>query len=206
MEKKQKQPEQKGNETDRLQAKIENLEKEKDELFAKLQRLSADYANFQKRTPKQIADSVTYEKEKIIKALLPILDNFEHTLAGAHTSESVDVLIKGIRIIYDQMLDILKQHGIEQIEALGEKFDPALHQAMMQQYDPERRENIVLEEFQKGYKLNSRVIRPGKVVVNKPPAENNRQGTGTNEQQQEASGEKNNQNETGSKEVSNNTE
>jgi molecular chaperone GrpE len=137
-------------------------------LQGKLQRVSADYANFQKRTPKQIADTICYEKEKFIKTLLPALDNFESALGGlrnAHSAENADVLIKGVRIIYDQMLDILKSHGVEQIKALGEKFDPALHEAMTQKVEPEREENIVLEEFQKGYKLNGRVIRPTKVIV-----------------------------------------
>jgi len=150
---------------------IESLQKEKDELFAKLQRVSADYANFQKRVPKQISDTIGYEKERIIKTLLPALDNFEHTLQNAHSAENFDVLVKGIRIIYDQLLDILKSHNVEQIEALGEKFDPAMHQAMTQQSDPEKEENTVLEEFQKGYRLNGRVIRPSMVIVNKLPEE-----------------------------------
>jgi len=150
---------------------IESLQKEKDELFAKLQRVNADYANFQKRVPKQITDTIGYEKERIIKTLLPALDNFEHTLQNAHSAENVDVLVKGIRIIYDQLQDILKSHNVEQIESLGEKFDPAMHQAMTQQSDPEKEENTVLEEFQKGYSLNGRVIRPSKVIVNKLPEE-----------------------------------
>jgi molecular chaperone GrpE len=150
---------------------IESLRAEKDELFAKLQRVSADYANFQKRVPKQISDTIGYEKERIIKTLLPALDNFEHTLQNAHSAEDVDVLVKGIRIIYDQLLDILKSHNVEQIEALGERFDPAMHQAMTQQSDPDKEENTVLEEFQKGYRLNGRVIRPSKVIVNKLPEE-----------------------------------
>lgn len=148
---------------------IESLQKEKDELFAKLQRVSADYANFQKRVPKQISDTTGYEKERIIKTLLPALDNFEHTLQNAHSAENFDVLVKGIRIIYDQLLDILKSHNVEQIEALGEIFDPAMHQAMTQQSNPEKEENVVLEEFQKGYRLNGRVIRPSRVIVNKLP-------------------------------------
>ena len=139
-------------------------------VFAQYQRISADYANFQKRVPKQIADTICYEKEKIIKTLLPTLDNFESALGGlqnAHSAENTDVFIKGIQIIYDQMLDILKSHGVEQIKAPGENFDPALHEAMMQKTEPEEEDNIVLEEFQKGYKLNGRVIRPSKVIVNK---------------------------------------
>jgi len=166
-QKDQKPPGPKDNGLKRLRKQIETLQKEKEELFGKLQRVSADYANFQKRVPKQITDTTAYEKEKIIKTLLPALDNFEHTLQNAHSAENADVLIKGIRIIYDQMLDILKLHDVEQIKSLGEKFDPALHQAMMQKSEPDSEENIVLEEFQKGYKLNGRVIRPSKVIVNK---------------------------------------
>lgn len=151
------------------------LEKEKNScwneyaniLFAQYQRLSADYANFQKRVPKQIADTICYEKEKIIKSLLPALDNFEHTLQNTQSAENVDVLVKGIKIIYDQMLDIFKSHGVEQIKVPGGKFDPSMHEAMMQKTEPEKEDNVVLEEFQKGYKLNGRVIRPSKVIVNK---------------------------------------
>ncbi len=162
-----------------LQQQLNDLQKEKDEVFEKLQRVSADYANYQKRAPKQISDTIAYEKETLIKSLLPALDNFEHTLQSlnlvqdknADSANDIDVLIKGIRIIYDQMLNILKSHGVEHIKALGEIFDPALHEAMMQKAEPDKEENIVLEEFQKGYKLNGRVIRPSKVIVNKPASE-----------------------------------
>jgi hypothetical protein len=65
----------------------------------------------------------------------------------------------------------LKSHNVEQIEAMGEQFDPAMHQAMTQQSDPDKEENVVLEEFQKGYRLNGRVIRPSRVIVNKLPEE-----------------------------------
>ncbi len=163
----QKQSASKKSELEELRDRIDDLQREKDELFAKLQRVSADYDNLQKRTAKEITDTIGYEKEKIIKTLLPALDNFEHTLQNAHSAENVDVLLKGIQIIYDQMLDILKSHNVEQIKVLGEPFDPALHEAMMQKTEPEQEENIVLEEFQKGYKLNGRVIRPSKVIVNK---------------------------------------
>ena len=153
---------------DKLEKQLAEIEKEKAELFEKLQRVSADYANFQKRSAKQIADDIAYEKEKIIKSLLPALDNFEHTLANAGAVEDVDVFVKGVQIIYDQMLDILKSHNVQQIKAAGEKFDPSLHQAMMQRTEQDKEENAILEEFQKGYTLNGRVIRPSKVIVNKP--------------------------------------
>ena len=184
--KKPKEPKSKKSELEELRRQIESLQKEKDELFGKLQRVGADYANFQKRVPKQIADTVAYEKEKIIKTLLPALDNLEHTLQNAHSAEDVDVLIKGIQIVYDQVLDTLKSHGVEQIKAAGEKFEPALHEAMMQRYEAEEEENIVLEEFQKGYKLNGRVVRPSKVVVNKPSSEQEAPQQEDTEQEQKA--------------------
>ncbi len=150
-----------------LQSAIETLQQEKDELFGKLQRVSADYANFQKRAPKQIADTIAYEKEMIIKSLLPALDNLDHTIQNSASAENTEVLVKGIQIIYDQLLNILKSHGVEQMKTLGETFNPALHEAMMRKTEPDKQDNIVLEEFQKGYMLNGRVIRPSKVVVNK---------------------------------------
>ena len=150
-----------------LQNALETLQQEKDELFGKLQRVSADYANYQKRAPKQIADTIAYEKEMIIKSLLPALDNLDHTIQNSASAENTEVLVKGIQIIYDQLLNILKSHGVEQMKTLGETFNPALHEAMMRKTEPEKQDNIVLEEFQKGYMLNGRAIRPSKVVVNK---------------------------------------
>jgi molecular chaperone GrpE len=157
----------KDSEAEKLEATIEQLQKEKEGLFGQLQRVSADYANFQKRVPKQIADSVGYQKEWLIKSLLPVLDNLEHTLANVGSAETVDVLVKGIEIIYDQMLDILKSHQVEQIAAAGEMFDPSMHEAMMHRNEPGRQDNIVLEQLQKGYVLNGRVLRPSRVIINK---------------------------------------
>jgi len=173
--KEQEQLEPSKKELEELQQQLNDLQKEKDELFGKLQRVSADYINFQKRVPKQIGDTIAYEKEKIIKSLLPALDNFERTLQNAHTSENTEAIIKGVRIIYEQMLDILKLQGVEQIKALGEKFDPALHEAVLQKTESEKQDGIVLEESQKGYKLNGRVIRPSRVIVNKLPSEQKEQ-------------------------------
>jgi molecular chaperone GrpE len=187
--KEQQQPSAKTEDVEKLQEQIKELQNEKDEIFGKLQRIGADYANFQKRVPKQIADTITYEKEKIIKTILPVLDNFEHTLQNVHSAESVDVLIKGIGIIYDQMLDILKSHGVEQIEALGQQFDPALHEAMMKKADPEGQENIVIEEFQKGYKLNGRVVRPTKAVVSTKSEEQDQQQEQTTDESEMADAE-----------------
>jgi len=155
----------------RLHEQIDKLQAEKDELFAKLQRVSADYINYQKRSAKQIYESIAYEKEMIIKSLLPVLDNFEHTLNGAEGVEDIESFRKGVKIIYDQMLSILKSHGVEQIGSVGQKFDPSYHQAMMQRTESDKEDGIILEEFQKGYRLGDKVLRPGRVVVNKKKAD-----------------------------------
>ena len=147
-----------------MKEQFEQLQKEKAEIFAQLQRVSADYINYQKRIAKQISDTTTYEKEMIIKSLLPALDNFEHALSKAPAAEAVT---KGMQIVYDQILDILKLQGVEQIRSLGQEFDPAIHSAITYRSEPDKPENIVLDEAARGYKLNGRVIRPARVVVNK---------------------------------------
>lgn len=183
-------------EVEELQGQLDSLQAEKDELFEKLQRVSADYANFQRRVPKQISDSVGYEKERMIKGLLPVLDNFEHSLQSVASVENAEAIVKGIQIVYDQMLDFFKSQGVEQIVAQDQPFDPMLHEAMLQQSDPSKPDQIVLQEYQKGYQLNGRTLRPSKVVVNKlevpQPAEDvpaaqdddNTEGEGTEEVQE----------------------
>ena len=150
---------------------MDTLQKEKDEVFEKLQRISADYANYQRRVPKQIADTVGYEKERIFKSLLPALDSFEHTLQSDCSAGDVETLLKGVQITYDQVLAILRSHGVEQIQGAGQSFDPCRHEAMLQRSEPDKADDLILEEFQKGYALNGRVIRPSKVIVNKLVAE-----------------------------------
>ena len=173
-------------EIESLEQQLETVQSERNDLLGKLQRVSADYANFQKRVPKQVSDSVAFEKEHIIKTFLPALDNFEHTLEKSHAAEAVDIVLDGIRIVYDQMTDVLKSHGVETIEAVGQPFNPAQHEAMLRKEDVTKEDSVVLEEFQKGYALNGRVIRPSKVVVNRihvetPPGPEASPGPATDE-------------------------
>ncbi len=154
-------------EMDKLQQDFEALRKEKDELVDRLQRVYADYANFQKRVPKNVADTVAYEKERFIRSFLPILDNFERTLREAQAAQNVEAVTRGVEIIRDQMLTILKTHGVHPIDALNEKFDPARHEAMLRRSEPDKEDDVVLEEFQKGYALNGKVLRPSRVAINK---------------------------------------
>lgn len=178
-------------ELEEVHKQLEQTQAERDDLLGKLQRVSADYANFQKRVSRQVSDSIAYEKEHLFKTLLPVLDNFDHTLEKSKAAENVDVVLQGVRMVYDQMLGILRSHGVEAVEALGGLFDPSVHEAMMRREDPERPDNIILEEFQKGYKLNGRVIRPSRVIVNKlacteAPAQEEPSGEATEEPDFEA--------------------
>ncbi len=155
-----------------LEQQLEQLSTEKQELLEKLQRLSADYINYQKRVPRQIADTVMYEKKKILRSLLPSLDNFEHALAGAAAAEGPEALeniIKGIQLVFDHMLDALKSLGVEKAASVGQPFDPARHEAMMQRSEPNKENGVVLEEYQSCYLLGGEVLRPAKVIVNKTP-------------------------------------
>jgi molecular chaperone GrpE len=162
----------------KLHQQMEKLQTEKDEVFARLQRLSADYQNHQKRTAKQISESIAYEKEVIIKSLLPVLDNLDHTIINIEKLQDSGEVLKGIKIVYDQFLTVLKNHGVEQIITVGAKFDPAYHQAVMQKTEPDKEEMIVLEELRKGYRLGDKILRPAFVVVNKKQAPEPQPDTG----------------------------
>ena len=97
---------------------------------------------------------------------MPALDNFERAIKIEVDNEQAKSLLQGMEMVYRNLLDVLKNEGVEPIEAVGKEFDPHLHQAVMQVEDEEFGSNIVLEEFQKGYILKDRVIRPAMVKVN----------------------------------------
>lgn len=147
-----------------------NLSKKQRELHQKiisltdsLQRTQAEFENYKKRTEITNQENIKYASKEIILTLLPILDNFE--LAIKHTSDSKE-FIKGIELVYSQFLDVLESQGLKQIKSKDEQFDPAKHEALMQEYS-KKQKGIILEEFQKGYSLNDKVIRQTKVKVSK---------------------------------------
>ncbi len=152
-----------------LEEQLEAITAERQDIFEKFQRVSADYINYQKRTPRQIADSVAYEKQAVIRSILPTLDNLVHAIASAREHNADESVVKGIELVHDHMLDALKVHGVKRIVALGEQFDPTVHEAVVQRTEEDKPDNSVLEEYQNGYTLNDHVIRPAKVIVNKLP-------------------------------------
>ncbi len=153
-------------EIEKLKEELKKAEEERAVLYEKLLRLSAEFDNFRKRTQRELERFKELANETIIKELLLILDNFERALKAAEEGSSLETFVEGVKLIYRQFKETLKKFGVEEIEAEGTEFDPNVHEAVMQVEDEEK-DNVVVQEVQKGYKLKGKLIRPSKVVVAK---------------------------------------
>ncbi|WP_248735766.1 nucleotide exchange factor GrpE [Neobacillus rhizosphaerae] len=129
-------------------------------------RLQADFDNFRRRTRLDLDASEKYRAQALITDLLPALDNFERAMNIEADNEQTKSLLQGMDMVYRSLIDALKKEGVEQIEAVGKEFDPHQHHAVMQGEDENYGSNIITDEFQKGYLLKDRVIRPAMVKVN----------------------------------------
>ena len=129
----------------------------------------ADLDNYRKRAEKEKADAIAFANEKLIEEILPVIDNFERALAHANGEENLESLRQGIGLISGQMAALIKKFGIEEIKAAGEKFDPAMHHAISEEENPEAEPGTVVREFQKGYLLKGRLLRPAMVAVSRKP-------------------------------------
>jgi molecular chaperone GrpE len=146
-------------------AKIAELEAKIKEMENRYLRLYADFENFRRRTRQEMEAAEKYRAQSLVSDLLPALDNFERALKIEADNEQAKSILQGMEMVYRSVLDALKKEGVEAIEAVGKPFDPHLHQAVMQIEDSNYEPNTVVEEFQKGYKLKDRVIRPAMVKV-----------------------------------------
>ncbi|MBU2547991.1 MAG: nucleotide exchange factor GrpE [Proteobacteria bacterium] len=134
-------------------------------------RTQADMDNMRKRLEREKAEFVKFANENVMKELLSVMDNLERALAHATANgEAGSGLAQGVKLTYDGFKSVLDKFGVSQVQAVGERFDPNFHEAVMQREDPDADENTVIEEIQKGYLLNERLIRPSMVVVAKRPA------------------------------------
>jgi grpE len=145
------------------EAESKNAQPEEDG-DAKYIRLMAEFQNYKKRVAKEKTDLHAYANEKIVTELLEVLDNFERALAS-DTSAEAEGYAQGMKLIFDQLLGVLTKSGLEEVKALGEDFDPNLHNAVMTVDSDEYDSNKVCNVLQKGYSLNGRVIRPAMVTV-----------------------------------------
>ncbi|MCM3586276.1 nucleotide exchange factor GrpE [Mesobacillus maritimus] len=147
-------------------AKITELEAKLEETENRYLRLQADFDNFRRRSRLDLEASAKYRAQSLVTELLPALDNFERAMQMEVDNEQAKSLQKGMEMVYQGLLTALKNEGVEQIEAVGQEFDPHRHQAVMQDNDENYGSNIVVAELQKGYILKDRVIRPSMVKVN----------------------------------------
>lgn len=137
--------------------------------YDKYLRAVADLDNYRKRAEKEKSDAITFANEKLIEEILPVIDNFERALSHANGEENLESLKQGIGLISGQMAALLKKFGIEEIKAAGEKFDPAMHHAISEEESSEAEPGTVVREFQKGYLLKGRLLRPAMVAVARKP-------------------------------------
>jgi molecular chaperone GrpE len=145
---------------------------ETDELKEKndqLLRHVADIENFKKRLEKERTDLREFANESLMKDLLPVVDNLELALSHAREQESGSPLLEGVENVLKGFLQVITRFGATPIQALGEKFDPAFHNAVMQQEDDAVEDQTVIQELQKGYLLKNRLLRPAMVVVARNP-------------------------------------
>lgn len=146
--------------------KIAQLEAKLAETENRLLRLHADFDNYRRRVRLDMEAAEKYRAQSLVSDLLPILDNFERALQVQVEDEKAKSLLQGMEMVYRSLVEALKKEGVEVIESVGKPFDPHVHQAVMQVDDQNYEPNTVIEEFQKGYKLKDRVIRPAMVKVN----------------------------------------
>lgn len=154
---------------DEVQAQLEQLEADNRDLKEKLLRSMADIENMRKRHQKEKADLSKYGNEKLMEDLLPALDSFSSALSSQE-SQSVEAYADGVLMVHKQLLSIMEKHGLKGFDSQGEEFDPNLHQAI-QRVEEDVKQETVKEEFQRGYHLNERLLRPAIVSVSVPASE-----------------------------------
>ena len=150
-------------EIEALKGQVEKLTGDLQEKKDRLLRLQADFDNFRRRSAKEREEISAVVTQNFCKDMLPLLDNFERAMAAE--TKDVEAFQKGVEMIFTQFQEVLKKNGLEQIEAVGQKFDPNFHQAVMRVEDPEKEDDTVAQELQKGYMVKGRVIRPSMVQV-----------------------------------------
>jgi len=144
------------------QLDVEALRAERDEYLEHLKRVAADFENYRKRAARDQESLVARAAERLVRELLPVLDDLERALQAAEQHEEAE-LEEGVRLVHRQLADALRKEGLEEIPTEG-KFDPHLHEALLAQ-PAEAEEGTVIEVLQKGYRLGDRVLRPARVVV-----------------------------------------
>jgi len=148
-----------------LGAELVKAKAKAEDYYGQLQRLQADFDNFRKRTQKEKVELIKYASERLVVELLPVLDNFDRAVSAAKVNPDFTSFSQGVEMILRQMQTALSKEGLKAMEAVGQPFDPNLHDAVLRVASDEHPENTVVEELQKGYYLKEKVLRPCMVKV-----------------------------------------
>jgi molecular chaperone GrpE len=155
-----------------LEARNQELEKEVEANYDRFVRATADLENYKKRTSREMSDLRKFANENILKEMLSVVDNLQRAIeSGAQNEGDKKKLLEGVEITLKDVLRILERYGVNGFESIGEDFDPAFHQAMMQEQTDKYPDNTVLNEIQKGYTIHDRLLRPAMVVVGRNPSD-----------------------------------
>ena len=150
-----------------LLERIKEIREDSDKNYDLYLRSQAELDNMKKRFQKEKEDLVKFCNDSLIRQLLPVVDSLEKAVTHSHDDNSFQALREGLELTLKDFLSTLKKAGVEEVKAIGEPFDPNFHEAMYEQEDDSVESGIVLQELQKGYMLNQRLIRPAMVSVSK---------------------------------------
>lgn len=153
-----------GGDLNSLRRWLEEETSRADKYLANWQRTQADLSNFRKRTEQEKGDLIRFAGVSLVGRLLPVVDDLERALSAVPEQERSSGWVEGVRLIDRKLRSLLEQEGVVPIDALGRDFDPRIHEAVMRE-DGEGDVDVVVEEFQKGFKIHDRVIRPAMVKV-----------------------------------------
>ncbi len=161
------------NEEKKLEKELIEAQEKLADYTETLQRLQAEFENYKKRVDKERTKLLEFANAHLISDFLSIIDSFENAIQVVEKTEkySKEDAVKGLKLLFQQTLDLMKRHGLKEIKSEGEKFNPEFHEAVLQESIAEKPDFLVLQEFQKGYLLNGKVLRHSKVLVNKHPEE-----------------------------------
>ena len=165
-----------------MEARLESLEKEAKESYDRFLRVSAEFENYKKRAAREMNDFRKFANESFIKAMLPVVDNLDRAIeSSSNDDHAQNSVLEGVNMTLKEILKVFEQFNVKPFESLGKAFDPALHQAVMQEETDDHPDNTVLNELQKGYMMHDRLLRPAMVVVSKTKEPENQE----NEAQEE---------------------
>ena len=151
------------------ESKLAALEKEKKENWDRYLRAAADLENLRKRQKRELEDARLETKQKVLKEMLPVVDNLERAIEHAVAGSGTNAIVEGVQLVLRQLMTAFERLGVTPVEAMGQPFDPNLHEAISQ-VESEAPPGSVVQVLQKGYKSGDRLIRPALVVVAKAPA------------------------------------